>query len=110
LANKKSQLPWIDRLPSNYALFWGVATVIAVLLCAILGVIGQRYLNREFIGETTRELKQCRDNPDSNKKLCRELLTARGELVETPTAGGLRSPRQPPFQLADDDADLTPVS
>jgi hypothetical protein len=93
----------------NYPLIWGLVTLLTVLLCIAAGVYTKRYLNREFIGEQTRILQQCRQDPSSNPKLCEELLIARGEIKQSPYAKTMRGPQRPPFLLYDSNADLTPV-
>ncbi len=88
---------------------WGVATLATALLCVLAGVYAKRYLNREFIGEQTRVLQQCRQNPRINPKLCEELLVARGEIKQPRYSKTMRGPQRPPFLLSDTNADLTPA-
>lgn len=97
------------KLEGHYTLIWGLATLIAVLIFLAAGIYTKRYLNREFIGEETRFLQRCRQNPKNNGRRCEELLAARGEVKKSRYSDSMRSPQRPPFLLSDADADLTPT-
>jgi hypothetical protein len=72
-------------------------------------VIFQRFLHREFIGDRTRLVHLCKNDPQANPRACSEILSSRSEAVkrrEKSLAGALESAR---FNLADtQDADLIP--
>ncbi len=92
-----------------YSFLWGVVTVAAIIICILAGMYSKRYLNREFIGEQTRAIEQCRQNPRSSPQLCERLSKARGEVERSNYTSTLRGPQQPPYYFSDHNADLTPA-
>jgi hypothetical protein len=102
----QSLFRWIS---TQYVFLWGMFTLLIVILFAGLGIYAKRYMSREFIGEQTRLVQECRANPKSKGKVCEDLLIARGAIEQSKYSKTMRSPQRPPFLLSDGDADLTPV-
>jgi hypothetical protein len=85
-----------------------VVTAVTVVVFAVLGAYAKRYMDRDFVGEQSKLLQQCRANPEVNREQCEELLMARGELKQPRYSKTMRGPQRPPFLLSDSNADLTP--
>jgi len=94
----------------RYSFVLGLVTLVITALCALAGIYAKRYLDREFLGEQTRAIEQCRRNPQGSPELCKRLLNERGEIERSTYSATMRGPQQPPFVISDKDADLTPVS
>jgi|GEM_PF-6931287 len=98
-----------EYFDSRQGLVWGVATLLVVLACASVGAYMKEYMERDFIGQRTKLLYECRKNPKIKRETCEKLLIERGELSQPRHANTLRGPQKPPFLLYESDADLTPV-
>ena len=98
-----------EYLDSRQALVWGVATLLVVLAFASVGAYMKDYMERDFIGQRTKLLYECRKNPKNKSNVCEKLLIERGEFNQPRHANTLRGPQKPPFLLYESDADLTPV-
>ena len=98
-----------EYLDSRQGLVWGITTLLVVLACASVGAYMKEYMERDFIGQRTRLLYECRKNPKVKREPCEKLLIDRGELSQPRNANTLRGPQKPPFLLYESDADLTPA-
>jgi len=98
-----------EYLDSRQGLVWGIATLLVVLALASVGAYMKDYMQRDFIGQRTKLLYECRKNPKSKRDACEKLLIERGELNQPRHEDTLRGPQKPPFLLYESDADLTPV-
>ena len=98
-----------EYLDSRQGVVWGVATLLVVLACASVGAYMKEYMERDFIGQRTKLLYECRKNPKIKRETCEKLWIERGELSQPRHANTLRGPQKPPFLLYESDADLTPV-
>lgn len=98
-----------EYLDTRQGLVWGVATLLVVIACGMIGAYMKQYMERDFIGQRTKLLYECRKNPKIKRDACEKLLMERGELDQPKHANSLRGPQKPPFLLYESDADLTPV-
>lgn len=93
----------LKRVVSNQPLVWGNVTLCAVIVFAGLGTYSKLYMNRDFLGERTKILHKCRENPNFNRSICEELLMARGEVSRLRASKVMRGLHQALFQLGDSD-------
>lgn len=79
-----------------------------MVVLAAIGAYAKQYMDRGFMGEQTKLLRQCRKSPHINRQQCEDLLIARGEIKEPRYSKSLRGPQRPPFLLSDSSADPAP--
>lgn len=61
----------------NPLTLWAAATLATITVCVGAGMLFQRYLHREFLGEETKLIHLCKQNPTLKKPECEELLARR---------------------------------
>lgn len=87
----KSFQSWLKYLQSEgsagetFRKFSVIAASILVLFCASL--LFTRFAHRDFLGEKTRLIHECKSNPENNPDECYKLLSSRSsKVVAQPSA------------------------
>jgi hypothetical protein len=99
----------LSALSTKQVVAWSAGISGMVILCVCLGVLGQRVLHQEFLGERTRLIHLCKTNPNSNPGVCADLLAARTGTTNKKVRALPGTFAKPTFKLSDDEnADLKP--
>jgi hypothetical protein len=83
-------------------------SLIAITVLFIFGasLLFRSFMPGSFLGDETRLIHQCKQNPRINPRKCSEILAARGLAKAAPSSSSFNSDIQKGFELSGGDDDI----